>query len=217
MRRVIHQHIATHCIIRQPHLSPVQPTSLEPLPLQTYSAVTRLDLSQCLDWIQHPSLKSLADLATLVRMPQLKEVDLRPLLDHIDSAKSFRIKSVTDVLCWADDVVFRIWDRWKLAPNAAVSSLINVPALADLPNLESIRTPDHPPASGGHPGAAAHRTAVESSHPAHPRPRHCRPEHPLSAAVRQLASQPVAGQVREASWRTAALRGCSGRQWRGRG
>jgi hypothetical protein len=141
MRRVIHTHIATKCIIRQPALSPVQPTSLNQLPLQTYSAVTRLDLSQCLDWIQHPSLRSLADLSALLMMPQLKEVDLRPLLDHIDSAKSFRIKSVTGVLCWADDVMFRIWDRWKLAPSAGVPALINVSSLAHLSNLQTLTFP----------------------------------------------------------------------------
>lgn len=141
MRRLIHKSIATECVIYQPHLGPNQPTSLDPLPLHAYSAVTRLDLSQCLDWIQHPSLRTLADLSALAAMPQLKSVDFRPLLDHIDTAKSFRIKSVSGVLCWADGMMLRIWDRWKLAPATSVSGLFNVERLADLPNLESVTFP----------------------------------------------------------------------------
>ena len=141
MRRLIHKNIAKTCVIYQPHLSPTQPTSLEPLPLHRYSAVTRLDLSQCLDWIQHPSLRTLADLSALAAMPQLRSVDLRPLLDHIDASKSFRIKSVSSVLCWSDGLMLRIWDRWKLAPSGGVSGLFNVTALAELPNLESVTFP----------------------------------------------------------------------------
>jgi hypothetical protein len=141
MRRLIHKNIAKKCVIYQPHLSPNQPTSLEPLPLYRYSAVTRLDLSQCLDWIQHPSLRTLADLSALAAMPQLKSVDLRPLLDHIDNAKNFRIKSVSSVLCWADGVMQRIWDRWRLAPSAAVSGLFHVDTLTQLTNLESVTFP----------------------------------------------------------------------------
>ena len=141
MRRLIHKNVAKKCVIYQPHLSPTQPTSLEPLPLHSYSGVTRLDLSQCLDWIQHPSLRTLADLSALSAMPQLKSVDLRPLLDHIDAAKSFRIKSVSSVLCWADGLMLRIWDRWKLAPSSGVSGLFNVDTLKNLPNLESVTFP----------------------------------------------------------------------------
>lgn len=144
MRRLVHQHVAQKCSIRQPHLSPRQPAALcklSFLPLQSYVAVTRLDLSQCLDWIQHPCLRSLADLSALRVMPQLRQVDLRPLLDHIDSASSGRIKCKANVLCWADGVMPRIWDRWMYAPLAVVSGLINVPTLADLPNLERISFP----------------------------------------------------------------------------
>lgn len=144
LRRLVHSQVARKCSIRQPHLSPSQPTSLcklSHLPLHSYTAVTHLDLSQCLDWIQHPCLCSLADLSALRVMPQLRQVDLRPLLDHIDSSASGRIKTKANVLCWADGVMPRIWDRWMYAPPGVVSVLINIPTLADLTNLERISFP----------------------------------------------------------------------------
>jgi hypothetical protein len=141
MRRLIHQNVATRCIVSQPHLSKVQPTSLSHLPLEKYINVTTLDLSQCLDWIQHPSLRRLADLSALEVMPQLRVVHMRPMIDEIDLAMSDRIKVTTNVLCWANGVLPRIWDRWMYVPPANVSAMLNVKSLLKLPNLERVIFP----------------------------------------------------------------------------
>jgi hypothetical protein len=78
LRKLVCGFAATRCNIGQPHLSPKHLPSIWTLPLPQLTAVTYLDCSRMLDWIQHPSTSALLDINALTMMTQLRSLNLRP-------------------------------------------------------------------------------------------------------------------------------------------
>lgn len=140
-RRIVHDRVATRICIRQPHLTPSRLPTLHSLNCANLHAATSLDLSCCLDWVQHPSLTTLVDLRAITTMTQLRELNLRPSYDEIDTFEGDRVKPASGVLCWADGVMMRLWDRWMYALSPGIPTILHKPALTALSALHTLHFP----------------------------------------------------------------------------
>lgn len=127
--------------MEQPRLCPRHPPSLHALALAQLTAVTRLDLSHIMDWIQHPATSCLADLRAIEAMTQLRELSLRPASDTIDNSEAQRMKTSTGVLYWSGGVAPRLWDRWMYAFSPGIPTIHNKTALRGLTQLEAVQFP----------------------------------------------------------------------------
>ena len=141
IRRIVHTRVATRLHIRQPRLTPCRLLALANLSCGSFTAATSLDLSCCLDWVQHPSLTTLVDLRAITVMTQLRELKLRPSYDAIDSFEGDRVKLKSGVLCWADGIMMRLWDRWMYALSPGIPTILHKTALAALSQLETLHFP----------------------------------------------------------------------------
>jgi hypothetical protein len=141
LRRLARGRVITRVQVRQPHLQPRHCPALTDLGFANLSAATALDLSHCLDWIRHPALTALVDLKAITCLTRLRRLDLRPSTDEIDSFEGDRVKFANGVLCWADGVFLRLWDRWMYAVSPGIPWLVNMHALSNLGALETLHFP----------------------------------------------------------------------------
>jgi hypothetical protein len=141
LRKLVHTHLATTLSLRQPHLTPHRQPTLDSCLFAQLTAVTKLDLSHCLDWVQHPCLCNLIDINKLTAMTQLCCLNLRPPSDQIDSFEAGRVKLNSGALCWSDGIMPRLWDRWMYALSPGIPTVNNKTALAALTALETLHFP----------------------------------------------------------------------------